>query len=67
MLDTLKGLIASKKAVAAFVAVLMSLFGKKMGIDEDSLTKVVGAIVGYVLAQGVADFGKSSAQVKASA
>ena len=65
MLDTLKGLIASKKAVAAFVAVLMSLFGKKMGLDEDSLTKVVGSIVGYILAQGVADWGKSAAQVKA--
>ena len=43
MLDTLKGLIASKKAVAM----------------------IVGAVMAYVIGQGIADHGKEAVKAKA--
>lgn len=61
----LKELLGSKKAWAAAVAAIVGLLGKKVGLDEDTITKVVGAIVAYILAQGVADLGKEAAKVKA--
>jgi hypothetical protein len=65
MLDTLKSLLASKKMIAALVSAIVAIFGKKIGLDEDAVNKVVAGIVAYILAQGAADFGKSAAQVKA--
>jgi hypothetical protein len=67
MLDTLKGLIASKKAVAMIVGVLMGAFGKKLGLDEDSLTKIIGSIMAYVIGQGIADHGKEAVKAKEAA
>jgi len=65
MLDTLKGLIASKKAVAMIVGVLMGAFGKKLGLDETSVTQIVGAVMAYVIGQGIADHGKEAVKAKA--
>lgn len=65
MLDAIKGLVASKKALAMIVGVLMGLFGKKVGIDEDALTKIVGSIMAYCIGQGIADHGKEAVKAKA--
>lgn len=67
MLDAIKGLIASKKALAMIVGVLMGLFGKKLGIDEDALTKIVGSIMAYIVGQGIADHGKEAVKAKEAA
>ena len=64
MLDTLKGLIASKKAVAMLVGVLMAAFGKKMGLDEEAVMSVAGTAAVYILGQGIADHGKEAAKVQ---
>lgn len=66
-MSVLKGLLASKKALAMIVGVLMGLFGKKLGIDEDALTKIVGSIMAYIVGQGIADHGKEAVKAKEAA
>ena len=62
----LKSLIGSKKAAAAIAAVIMSLIGKKVGLDEESVTNIVYALIAYMVAQGVADHGKEAVKAKES-
>ena len=64
MLDAIKGFVASKKAIAMLVGLIMSIFGKKWGLDEQAVMSVVGTIVAYMVAQGVADHGKEAAKVQ---
>jgi len=65
-MNVLKQLLASKKAVAALVAVVVWAAGR-FGLDLTAadLALPIGAIVAYVLGQGAADFGKSAAQEQA--
>ena len=63
----LKSLIGSKKALAAIVAVIMALIGKKVGLEADSVTQVVGAIIAYIVGQGIADAGKEAVIAKEKA
>lgn len=65
MLDTIKGLIASKKAAAMLAGIIMSAFGKKMGLDEQAVTSIVATIIAYLVGQGIADHGKEAAKVRA--
>ena len=62
--NVIRGLITSKKAVAMLVGVLMSAFGKKMGLDETSVTQIVGAVMAYCIGQGIADHGKEAVKAK---
>ena len=63
----IKELFSSKKFVVSLVAVLAvisnSVFGRP--VDEESILKIVGVLSAYVLGQGIADFGKSGAEVYA--
>ena len=63
MLNALKGMVASKKAVAMIVGIIMASFGKKMGLDEDALTKIIGVVASYCIGQGIADHGKEAAKI----
>lgn len=63
----LKTILTSKKALAAIVAVIMALVGKKIGLDEQTVTLIVGAIASYVVGQGIADNGKEAVIAKEKA
>jgi hypothetical protein len=61
----LKGILSSKKGVAALAAVLFALVSpllRKVGFEVtlDQTMYVVGALVAYVLGQGLADIGKEA-------
>lgn len=76
MLEALKGLFGSKKALAAMggtvAATLVTLAGKHgVALDPAGAEKLVMVILGivcaYVLGQGVADWGKEAAKVQEAA
>jgi hypothetical protein len=67
MLGMLKGFIASKKAAAMVAGILMSAFGKKVGLDESAVTSIVATIIAYIVGQGVADMNKEAAKIKEGA
>lgn len=66
MKQTLLDLFTSKKFLAALAAVIIYV-GGRFGFDVDpaALDRIFAAFLVYVGAQGVADAGKSAAQVKA--
>lgn len=57
-------LLTSKKAMIAGVAVLVALFGKRLGLDVEETAGVVAACLAYVLGQGLADTGKAKAELE---
>jgi len=61
----LKALLTSKKAAAMVAAVIMTIIGKKVGLDEAQVTGIVGSIIAYIIGQGIADNGKEAAKVTA--
>jgi hypothetical protein len=66
ILATIKALLSSKKFVAALIAALVWLGGKVgLHVDTETMAGIVGPIVMYVLGQGVADAGKTAAQITA--
>ena len=65
MLDMIKGLVASKKAAAAVAGVVMSIFGKKIGLDEAAVQSIIYTLIAYILGQGVADMNKEAAKINA--
>ena len=67
MLTMLRELASSKKAAATLAAVLVWLVGR-FGFHAavDDVLPVCGALLTFVLAQGVTDHGKSAAIVAAS-
>lgn len=63
--DVIKGLLGSKKFIAAMIGVVVSIalhFFPEL--PEDAITDVVTVIIGYIVAQGLADFGKEAQFVK---
>jgi hypothetical protein len=64
MLDTLKSILKSKKAIAAIAGVVVTVAGPKIGIDQSQAEKIVALLVAYVIGQGVADHGKEAAKGK---
>lgn len=68
MKATLLDLFTSKKFLAALAAVIIYVAGR-FGFDVDpaALDRIFAALLVYVGAQGVADAGKSAAQVRATA
>jgi hypothetical protein len=65
MMAFLKALLTSKKAAAMVAAVIMTIIGKKVGLDEAQVTGIVGSIIAYIIGQGIADNGKEAAKVTA--
>lgn len=52
-------LITSKKAIAAFAGVLVSLFAKNgLNIPEQTVMEILSLIAAYIVGQGIADAGK---------
>ena len=66
MKDVIKGLLASKKFLAAIAGAGVVVLNKALSIDmpEEDLLKILGMIATYILGQSVADFGKEKAKVE---
>ena len=68
-MKVLMELISSKKAIASVSGVIVSVLVLKLGIGEDQAKEIAQAVVAltvaYVVGQGVADHGKSAAQIAA--
>ena len=60
MIETLKDLLKSKKALAAIVGILLTAYGDKLGITADKIPDLIKLILTYIGAQGIADFQKSA-------
>jgi hypothetical protein len=66
MWQSLKDLLASKKAIAGIAGAVMILVGR-LGLDIDSelVTQFVSIVVAYIVGQGIADYGKEGAKIEA--
>ena len=68
MRQTLIDLFTSKKFLAALTAVIVYVAGRfGFNVDPSTLDHIFAALMIYVGAQGVADHGKSAAEVNAAA
>lgn len=66
MKSTLLELVTSKKFLAAITAIVVYVAGRfGLALDPAALDHIFAALLVYVGAQGVADAGKSAAQIKA--
>lgn len=68
MKNVLLDLFASKKFLTALTAIIVYIAGR-FGFDVDTsvLDRIFAALLVYIGAQGIADNGKSAAQITASA
>ena len=66
---TLTGLLSSKKAVSAIVAVLAIVGVRFLGLDEATATnasmQIMGVAAALILGQGAADLGKEGKKTEA--
>tara|TARA_R110000851_G_scaffold120002_1_gene248061 strand:- start:4318 stop:4659 length:342 start_codon:yes stop_codon:yes gene_type:complete len=58
-------ILESKKFLASVLASVISFLGMQRGMTSEQIAFVVGPIVAYIAMQGVADVGKSRAQIEA--
>lgn len=67
MWEAVKGLLASRKALAAIAGTVVGLVAK-LGVDLDteSLVAVLAPIMAYILGQGIADAGAGKEAKKAA-
>ena len=64
MWNAVKEILASKKALAAIVAILVWVVGKAgLDLDAADLAPIVAVLMTYILGQGLADKGKEAAKV----
>ena len=65
MQSVLKDMFSSKKFIATMIGVVITLAAKiGFDIDHETAAMIVGLISAYILGQGVADAGKSKAQIE---
>ena len=65
MLQALKGMLGSKKAIAMVVGLLVSIGGKYgLEIPTQELTAVLSPLLVYIAGQGIADIGKEKARIE---
>ncbi len=65
MWKTAKGLLSSKKAMMAILSGAVWLIGKVgLELDTEELAGAVGPLWAYIFAQGIADHGKSKAEIE---
>jgi hypothetical protein len=59
-----KQYLTSKKAVATLAGIVL-VVGKSLGVSlpEDEVTKIIALLAAYIVGQGIADAGKSKAQL----
>lgn len=68
MKKALLDLVTSKKFLTALTAIIVYVAGRSgFGVDTAVLDRIYAALLVYVGAQGIADNGKSAAQVAAGA
>jgi len=65
--NTLLDLVTSKKAIMAISTGVAGVVGNHYGLNQTELAGIIASGVGFVVAQGQADKGKSAAQIAASA
>lgn len=67
MWDTLKSLLESKKALMAFLSLVVWVVGRLgLDLDADVLAGAVAPLWAYIFGQGIADHGKSAAEIQAA-
>ena len=63
MIDALKQMLSSKKAIAAIAGVVVAAAGRYgLQLDAEAVNQILAPIVAYILGQSIADFGKSTRQ-----
>jgi uncharacterized membrane protein (DUF441 family) len=68
MNDAIRGLLLSKKFIAAISGVVVALATKKgFHLDTDMVGVLLSPIVAYIVSQGIADKGKAAAVIEAAA
>lgn len=61
MLDAVKRMVASKKAVAMAAGVIVGLAAKwGLALPTDAVAAILSPVVAFILGQGMADFGKEA-------
>jgi hypothetical protein len=64
----MRELLNSKKFIVCISGMFALIVGKYLlHIDDATVTKLFGIIVGYLLSQGLADIGKEAAKINAEA
>lgn len=68
ILNAIKGLLGSKKALSAVIAVLAIVGVRFLGLDEAQATEIsmqiTGVAAALILGQGAADLGKEKAKAE---
>ena len=66
MWQSIKDLLASKKAIAGIAGAVMILV-RRLGlyIDSELVTQFVSLVIAYIVGQGIADHGKEGAKIEA--
>ncbi len=68
MPSTIIELLSSKKFITALIAIIAAIAARYgLQLDANAILEVVAPLWAFVIAQGVADHGKSAAQVAAAA
>lgn len=61
MIDAIKKMLGSKKALAALAGVVVALAAKAgFDLDTEAVLAIVSPVIAYILGQGAADFGKEA-------
>ncbi len=67
MIDAIKELFGSKKFLVMLAGLVVYLAGRfGFDIDHDALDRIIALVAAYITGQGIADAGKSAAQVTAA-
>jgi hypothetical protein len=67
MWNTLKSLLESKKAMMAFLSMVVWVVGRVgLDLDVDVLAGAVAPLWAYIFGQGIADHGKAVAEIQAA-
>ena len=68
MLNLIKQLVTSKKAIAMIAGVIVALAARYgLELDPVSVGTILSPIVAYIIGQGMADKGQAAAQITALA
>lgn len=68
-MEVVKGLLGSKKFVVTMIGVIVSIaihLGLDPEVAKELVPDVVKIVVGFVVGQGIADFGKERAKIEAN-
>ena len=64
MRTALPDMLGSKKFLAALAAAILAYMGVREGFSEAQIAFVVGPLVAYIGAQGLADIGKEAESIR---